>query len=456
MAQRDGRLSMDLGTLLKRLTGKGGFARKSLEVFAIKIASAGLAFVMFAALARAMDVESYGAFATVFSLASLCSDFGSFGQRANVIRYAAQYDEQGAPKLRRGAVRFGYGVVGLGTLLTALAAFGVALLFIDASITPAALAGVIVLALSLGLTDFQSRALRVFASAWLALAPRDIIWRAGICAVALFIAFQYGRLAGTAPFWIWGMGLTLLLAGLAQWLIYEIRFPKTSFRGSSEYAMGPWVRTAGGPWLSLIFTRASVDIAVIIVGQQLELAQAGAFFAALRVAQLLNLFMLAIEVILLPAVSRAIANDDWGQVQRLCKLTAVMGGGFGLLGGLVFLLGGKLLLGVFGPETVQAYPALMVLTLGFVVNTLAGPTAPVMLMSGNGTVLAGFQLIGAVLGLGLMPLATATYGMEGAAACLASSMAFWNLCAWAFARWRLGVDPTIFSLVSTPRRGQGG
>lgn len=441
--------------MTQRNRGIRKFARSSITAFAIKIGSAGLAFLMFVALSRAMDPVAYGVFGTVFSLTTLCAVIGSFGQRNNVMRFASSYDETDQSELRRGVIQFGYTVTVLGCFVAGVAGTLFVLFFLDEITEIWTITGVVVLTVGFGLTEYQSRAMRVSGSISLSLLPRDILWRTLIVASAAGSAYFYGRMEDTAATWIWFLGGTLLLVCLIQWFAYERCMPSQTFLGTARSDRTLWMKESKGPWASLIITSAGANLSVILVGILIDVEQAGPFFSALRVAQLLNMLMLAIEVVLVPMISRNAATENWKLVQRLCTWTAVFGGGFGLIGAAIIFLSGNSLLSLFGPEVTSAYPALLILTFGFLLNTVAGATAPLMTMTGHAGQLAKFQLTGTLIGLISLPVAILWVGMEGAAICISGIVVYWNVRAWLFARRAIGVDPTIVSLISKPYRRKG-
>ena len=84
------------GALRARLMRKvvGG----SLAAFAIKVASAGLSFFMFVALARVMSRADYGIFAFGFSLATFLALVALLGQRTLALRMVPVYQAAGAPE----------------------------------------------------------------------------------------------------------------------------------------------------------------------------------------------------------------------------------------------------------------------------------------------------------------------------------------------------------------------
>lgn len=427
------------------------FTKNSLNAFAIKIASAGLAFLMFASLSRAMDPEAYGLFGTLFSLATLCGAIGSFGQRSNVMKFAAEYDERGEFSLRRGVIQFGYILTFVGALIAGLGGGLFSIVFLSAEVQSGLVSGLVCLTVALALSEYQSRALRVNATVSLSLVPRDIFWRLIVTLSAAASAFTFGRAGETSSFWIWFLCSTLISICLIQWIAHERTSPEQSFRGEVQTEKALWLGQVKGPWASLIVTSLGANLSVILVGLLVNIEQAGPFFSALRIAQLMMMLMLAIEVVLIPMIARNAATENWGVVQKLCSWTSLAGSFFSLLGATVVFFFGPTLLSLFGPEFVIAYHPLLILTVGYLVPTLAGPAAPLLMMTGHAGQLAKYQSIGTFAGLLIMPVGIFVFGMNGAAACIALMAVFWNIMAWRFSRRVIGVDPTLFSFVSTPR-----
>src|SRR5262249_50295685 len=116
----------------------------------------------------------------------------------------------------------------------------------------------------------------------------------------------------------------------------------------------------------------------------------------------------------------------------------------------IILLGGKLLLWVFGAAYVSAYPALIVLTLGASVSALAGPAGYVLLMTGNEGIYPRIMAGGLVLRFALIAILGPLFGLMGA-------VVAWSISAVAIAvaltiacRFFVGLDPSLNSVL---RRG---
>jgi len=436
-----------------KLTGEAflrQFLGRSLTAFAIKLGSAGLSYVMFVALARAMEREAYGLFSAVFSLAMLLAVLGSFGQRPVVLRFGAAYHEAGDHALRRGVIRRGYGIVLAGTVVAGVLG---AMLYqltgggagtgLWARLDVGWIAAITGLSLAWALVEYQSFVMRISSSVSLALMPRDILWRAGICLVAGAAALGHLPLALSPQGWCWLLSLTLLAVGLLQFALHERQGEAARVFGPARRRAAEWNAPVRNLWLSSVVMLAAQSLSVILIERQIGPEEAGPYFSALRTAQLLNLFLFATSVICSPMLSRSLARGDHDETQKVCTLTALVGGGFGVLGFVVILFAGGVLLRLFGEGFDSATLALGVLAAGFLVNTLAGPTGPLLEMSGHEKAYFRALLWANALGLAAMPLMILWIGPLGAALATAAIAICWNLSAVVHCRRVIGVDPSV-------------
>src|SRR6185503_15834257 len=73
-----------------------GLARSGAVAGVIKLASAGLSFLMFVVVALVMDERQFGLYSATYAGASLVSFFASVGQQSTVLRFWPQYAGGGA------------------------------------------------------------------------------------------------------------------------------------------------------------------------------------------------------------------------------------------------------------------------------------------------------------------------------------------------------------------------
>jgi O-antigen/teichoic acid export membrane protein len=96
--------------------------RDALTTFAIRVMSAGLVFGLQVVLARAMDLESYGNYVTLWTWLIALGSFGALGFAESSIRFLPRYRARGREAHVIGYWRFGLLAVILGSGLMALLA----------------------------------------------------------------------------------------------------------------------------------------------------------------------------------------------------------------------------------------------------------------------------------------------------------------------------------------------
>ena len=74
----------------------------------IKVAGAGIGYMMFVALAHLLAPDQYGAFAFSFNLAVVVSAVIGFGYPTGIMRYWSKYMAQNSQSLARGTMKMGW------------------------------------------------------------------------------------------------------------------------------------------------------------------------------------------------------------------------------------------------------------------------------------------------------------------------------------------------------------
>lgn len=420
-------------------------ARSGVAALAIKIGSAVLSFAMFVGLSRSMPIEQYGIFASGFSLATLIAVVGSFGQRSIVLRFASAYASSGRILLLRGVIRDGYRWILGGMLFASIITFIINSYSITLSVE--AMAATIGLGLAMAASEYQSSVIRSQGGMTLAIAPREILWRL-ILILLTTLSFFHILPSASGSAWLWILMTTL---AAVTWLQIALAGEVSQIRGPAAYDRNVWGTSMPGLWATSIIQAGAAPLAVILLTESLGPTASGPFFAAYRMSQILNLLLIAINLVAGPMLSRAISQEDWRSAQRICTLSSSVAGGFSLLGFLFLLLFGNTLMGVFGAGFSVGTPALLILAFGSVVNCLAGPSGVLLQMSGHDRPLFWMLMLSNGIGIVLLPFCVPIFGMLGAAILLASATSIWNVAATIYARRKLGIDPTIFALLMPPK-----
>lgn len=438
---------MKLATGLQRLRAKiDALARDPLSVklarggFAavvIKFGAAGLSFLMFLALARAMSVAEFGRFGFAFSLATVLAVAGSFGMRTLVLRFASIYEEnKDAPHLH-GVIRTGYLAVllGCGVLGAALALLAAAWPGLESR---SYLMATGIFTVILGLAEYQAYLLRVFGGMTLALAPRDIIWRGGVIAIATLASFSLLPQLDAASA-LWTLTGTLLLVVLGQAFAHPVTRPTSLLRAPAAYKLKDWLKDTKWLWGSSVLQVALPNLSIVVLGLILSPDRTGGFFAAWRLAMLLSLFHLAASMVASPLISRHFHRKEMRAIQTIATLTSVAASlpCIGIF--VIFALAGDSLLGLFNPAYAERLDVLLILAAGYLVHVLFGPTAEFAEMSGHQDVY--FRALAVITPLALLLIYPASYyfGEVGAAVVITASTVIWNayVYSWVLRRYEI-------------------
>ncbi|CAD0186665.1 hypothetical protein RUESEDTHA_03574 [Ruegeria sp. THAF57] len=432
--------------MLKRINGNKRLMRLLGGGFVgvlIKGSAAGLSLAMFAVLAWVTDTESFGIIGFCFSLATLLAVAGSFGQRMMSLKDAAIAHGNADDSRLALTGQSSTVIVCLGTFLFVLLlwpARNMGWIELDPKVF-VAMAG---LAVTLALAENTVHFFRGYRSIAFALIPRDLIWRLAVmtlCAIALIASFT---VSATAALWILGLPLLGLIG--AQLVSDPILRRRPSFRSLMSESRRR-VRNGLPFWgTSMIQTVSGPVLAPVILGVMMSPDAVGPFFAAFRIALVLDLFTLASAMVVAPLVAKGHANGQYEDMQASLRYSVFLVSAATMACFLIIVFFGGDILTLMNPDFASAAPALTVLGLGFLIAVLCGPAPNILELAGQENLLfrrlIWFNLVCLIA---LVP-ATQYFGMMGAAVCSAGLRAAGHITLLFTVKNRLGIDPSIFSL----------
>ncbi len=165
--------------VVRQLTKSGGIS------ILIKAANGVLAYVMLLAIARSATAEQYGIFAVAFAVAMTVASIALLGQPMTVMRFWPQWMGQNEPLKARAVLRRSMilAALGLGAAVMLMLLGGALDLIVKMPWSFSLAAATALFAFAFGWAEFSSAGLRAQGFVVRALAPRDIAWRIGVCAI---------------------------------------------------------------------------------------------------------------------------------------------------------------------------------------------------------------------------------------------------------------------------------
>ncbi|RFF29241.1 lipopolysaccharide biosynthesis protein [Wenzhouxiangella sediminis] len=194
---------------------------------------------------------------------------------------------------------------------------------------------------------------------------------------------------------------------------------------------------------------------VLALGVLVDPRAAAAYFVAERLAQLASVPQTVIASVVQPWLASASAEGDQDALQR----TVSQAGHATLWPSLVAVIGllltGPMLLGLFGPGYLEAFPILAVLLTNHLLAATLGPAQQVLIMSGlQSAVLKTTSLAGVIHLVSLFLLIPWLGALGAALTGIISTMVISTGCLF-HVRSRLGLNPTILSKsVTSEKRSQ--
>jgi O-antigen/teichoic acid export membrane protein len=434
-------------SLLQNFLARNGlastFAQQAIAAFVIKLGGAVLSFVMFVVIAREMNAVTYGHFSVLINLAILVSAIFGLGTSFAVLRFWPRYMANQDYARARGFVHFCFSLIGLSSIVLVIIAQ-----LVDSNFSWSAMLGfqhaplaIAALAICFTVADFVASALRSQNLIYWSMLPRDIVWRSATPLIIFILSANAIKIDEFMVSNVTIVVLSLLLA-IQCWVLW-VNSRNTTQSVRPEMDIPEWRGPMAALWGSTIVFAIVQQFDVVMVGVMVGAADAGAYFAAQKVASVLGLVLMAAGLVAAPEISRLYHEQAITKLQLLCsRLVVVIAfatlAGFGLV-----VMFGKNLLQLFDPEYVHAYSALIILAFATVFDSLCGPTAALMQMTKLENyylkLIAGVYAFVIAAQLALVP----NFGILAAALCNLAGVLVWNVIAIVLLRKHIGVDPAI-------------
>ncbi len=296
----------------------------------------------------------------------------------------------------------------------------------------------------LSLTGIRESSLRSLKNVVYSYIPDSIV-RPFILGLLALIVFLWTSHAITAPL-LMGLSIAAVLCStiLGAYFLFK-SMPASVLNATAEFESSHWLKVS----LPLFFISAMnlvLKRTDILMLDLLQGAEAVAYYSvATRLADLAAFGLLVVNMIAAPMISELYNKGNHKELQKMITLAARGIFVLTLLITLILIFGGKLLLGVSGPQYVIGYTPLLILLAGQAVNSLSGSVGFIMTMTGYQNQAAMIIASGSVLSIILNALLIPPFGMNGAAIATSITTALWNIVMLIFVIKKLKLNPTVIS-----------
>lgn len=422
--------------------------RGSIGSLALKLTSAGLVLALTILLARVLGPGGYGLYAYVYALVWLMVVPAELGLPMLLVRETARAGAHRGWNLMLGVWRWAAGVsLGLAAAVALVA--GSAAWTLAASFTGEQLATFVwgmILAPLMVLGNLAGAALRGLNHVLQGQLP-DLVFRHGLvlalCVCAALVADDALTPVAAMALHAAAAGIALL-AGL--YMLARARPPQLS-RAQPVYEPRKWLTSTiplalvAGTYL--MHQQTDVVILGLFVGE----ADIGVYRVAVQASGFVAFGLFAVNMIAAPQFARLYALGEIDRLQATVTSTArVILVLTALVATCLVLFGKPVIAFALGAEYTAGYVAILILGVGQLFNAAFGSVVFLLNMTGYERITVRVLALAVAMNIGLNFALIPLFGLEGAAAATAATLALWNFLLWRSVRRHLGIDSTAVGL----------
>tara|TARA_Y100001934_G_C12386221_1_gene795958 strand:- start:4587 stop:5921 length:1335 start_codon:yes stop_codon:yes gene_type:complete len=423
---------------------------QTIFAFSVKVLAGGASYFLFMIFAQYLGTENFGDFSFYFSVITLFGIVGNFGQQIFLVKEIPKarlsttcYEENHIYSFTKKVTLFSsfftavvfllFSFINEGGILNFIGVWGALLvMFYSWSQT------------SIGALRIQDRTL-------FALFTRDLAWRClSIVAIALY-SFFLGRILSTHE------ALMILTVTLVPFLgihLFALRsnINILNVNKAPKSCNKKWLENSFGLAMISLISSADSYIYTIILGYISSAQEVGGSFAAFKTVEFLNLFLMAVTLIVSPKLSEMAAMNDVEGLQRKCNVAIILQSVPVIFSFFIIMLFADQIMLLFNESFAQYAPLLKVLAVGMVVNALTGATGLLLQIGNMHWEHVVYQGVAILLAALLLPLFVHLFGVVGVGYSFILSKVLWNILAIRAIKRNLKIDPSIFAFLSPKRR----
>jgi len=444
--EKNGLFHRVIAYLAAKVGIEAGVIREAGWSFGIKTTSTGLNFLATVLLVRVLGAEGYGIYAYAYAWMMMLSMPAQSGLPDLIVRETARGVAAHRPDRVKGAWIWAGRVVAVLSLIIVLGAgpFLVAWQGGWHSSRGQTMAWALALVPLMALGNLRGAALRGMGQIVVGQLPEFVI-RPGF-----FLLLLVGGMLGlgrpfSAPLAMgFQVAASLMAFLIGAWLLVQ-RTPPAVRQASPVVESRGWLVSSITFALITGFSVVNNQIGTIILGMLEAPEKVGIFRVAAQVATLAAFGLQAVNMVVAPRFASLYAERKMDRLQQLATGSArIVLASSVLLTGIFLIAGRPFFQKVFGAEFNAAYAPLLILLAGQTVNAMAGSVGFLLNMTGHERDTAKGMGIAVVSNLILNLVLVPRWGVEGAAAATAVSMALWNGLLWWRVRQRLGINSLAF------------
>lgn len=431
---------------------------QSAAAFSVRSGAALSSFILFAVISNFTGSFEFGVFSMYFSIVMTLGLVGSFGQQIFLVKEIPRARVDANSAREKGAFLFAFISTSAAAIVSVAAFVLLAEQFFSSGSSPAVVVFGAALVGLYAASQTTMGALRVKDRTIYAMASRDLLWR--IVSILLILALPFASTNLIAMDRVGQVFLALAL-GLAPIVIAHVHevssFVRSSLSGvEADIRYREWTDSSAGLLFVSLISSSDLYVYTLIIGVLLGPVEAGAFFAALKTVEVLNIFLMAVTLVVAPQLSRAISEKNRDKFQLVCNKSTILQGVPALVACVAVFIAAEHLMSLFDERYAAYSNVLRLVAVGMLANALTGATVLILQLIGKHWLQVALQGGSLLLGV-IVAFPLCHYlGVYGAGVSFIISKLLWNIAAISVIKTNNGVDPSLFGLFDRQTEGVRG
>jgi O-antigen/teichoic acid export membrane protein len=422
------------------------FSKDATIVFITKVLGAALAFIAQALLARWIGPAEYGVYAYVLGIVLLLVLPAKLGMDVMLLRFLPVYRSERRMQLSYGVIDFTRAYVLLASFAISAVCIGTTFLLserLSVTMYYTFVVGFAILPIMSEL-DVNQSILRCWHRVVKGISPQ-IFFQPLFFGVLLCVSERVARLPITAPAAMLMYGMAFLFAFIlsVMWTRQCMSRPNWSLVESDKRL---WFRVALPLMIISGCTLANSRLGVVVVGSLVGTTSAGIYSVASRCSGFVDFGIVSINIAIAPIIASLYGKQNLYGIRKLSCSAALRVTGFTISSGAFFVIFGTKLLALFGKDFEGGFRALLILVIGQMITSLAGPVEYILNMTGHQKECLKIVFLSTLVNLVLSILLVPSYNVVGAACSASVGLVLWKMLMYFSIRKHLGIEPSIFGI----------
>lgn len=421
-------------------------AKQATGAFGIKLFTIGFSLISNVLLARWMGVFEYGIFTYVVAWISLLQVPAMLGLNQLLARNISKFLSEEDWGMMSGLLRWANRNALVASSIIAIIAAGIGSLILEDSseILPAFLLGVLCLPFVV-LTGLRQAAMRGLHRVVVGQIPEAVVKPMVLVVITGLLTLLLHKVSAVVTM-IANIAAVSCAFLLGTYLLFK-NLPISIKSAKPLYNKREWTHSI----LPLTFIASlfiiNSKVSLIILGA-IKGPESVAFYNVIdKGVSFIAFLAIAVKAPLGPVVVKLYNEGNLKRLQSIvtASVRVVSLISFIITGSLIIF--GRWFLLLFGPQFVQAQTALVILSVGQLINVSMGPLGMLLIMTGHESVTAKALGISALIMVALNFILIPDWGIEGAALATSIGTTIWNLVLMRNVINRLGIQPTAIGQI---------